>query len=139
MNAIVVGCGRVGSALARKLAGEGWSVAVVDKDETSMELLPDDWRHPFVVGHALDTSILEEAGIESADVFVAATGGDNTNVVVAQVAKGRYGVEAVAARRSEEHTSELQSHSDLVCRLLLEKKKTKRNSLMLRRKKKRKR
>jgi len=98
MNAIVVGCGRVGSALARKLAGEGWSVAVVDKDETSMELLPDDWRHPFVVGHALDTSILEEAGIESADVFVAATGGDNTNVVVAQVAKGRYGVEAVAAR-----------------------------------------
>jgi len=98
MNAIVVGCGRVGSALARKLAGEGWSVAVVDKDETAMELLPDDWRHPFVVGHALDTSILEEAGIESADVFVAATGGDNTNVVVAQVAKGRYGVEAVAAR-----------------------------------------
>ena len=98
MNAIVVGCGRVGSALARKLAGEGWGVAVVDKDETSMELLPDDWRHPFVVGHALDASIHEEAGIESADVFVAATGGDNTNVVVAQIAKGRYGIEAVAAR-----------------------------------------
>lgn len=98
MHAIVVGCGRVGSALARKLVEAGWDVAVVDADETSMELLPDDWRLPFVLGHALDTAVLEDAGIGDADMFVAATGGDNTNVVVAQVAKLRYEVGSVAAR-----------------------------------------
>ncbi|HEY7196395.1 MAG TPA: NAD-binding protein [Gaiellaceae bacterium] len=98
MQAIVVGCGRVGSALAKKLAAADWQVAVVDSDETALELLPDDWRHPFVVGHALDTNVLEEAGIRDADVLVAATAGDNTNVVVAQVAKLRYEVERVAVR-----------------------------------------
>jgi trk/ktr system potassium uptake protein len=109
VNAIVVGCGRVGSALAKKLAAEGWSVSVIDNDETSMELLPDDWRHPFVVGHALDHSVLEDAGIEAADVFVAATGGDNTNVVVAQVAKLHYEVKSVAARIHDPARAEFYS------------------------------
>jgi trk system potassium uptake protein TrkA len=109
MQAVVVGCGRVGSALARKLADAEWDVAVVDTDETAMELLPDDWRHPFVVGHALDAHVLEEAGIQSADVFVAATGGDNTNVVVAQVAKLHYDVKNVAARIHDPARAEFYS------------------------------
>lgn len=109
MHAVVVGCGRVGSALARDLADAGWDVAVVDTDETSMELLPDDWHHPFVVGHALDGTVLEEAGIRDADVFVAATGGDNTNVVVAQVAKHRYEVPSVAARIHDPARAEFYS------------------------------
>jgi trk system potassium uptake protein TrkA len=98
MQAVVIGCGRVGSALARELADAGWDIAVVDTDEAAMERLPDNWKHPFVVGHALDSAVLEDAGITTADVVVAATGGDNTNVIVAQVAKHRYDVESVAAR-----------------------------------------
>jgi trk system potassium uptake protein TrkA len=98
MRAVVVGSGRVGSALAKELAAEDWDVVVIDEDESALELLGDDWRGGFVVGHGIDSAVLEEAGIGDADVVVAATDGDNTNIVVAQIARRRYGVTSVAAR-----------------------------------------
>jgi trk system potassium uptake protein TrkA len=97
VKALIVGCGRVGSALALELDRDGWEVVVIDEDEGSIELL-ETWRQGFVVGHALEPSVLEEAGIQDVDVLVAATDGDNTNAVLAQVAKLRYEVPAVAAR-----------------------------------------
>jgi trk system potassium uptake protein TrkA len=98
VKAIVVGCGRVGSGLARSLAEAGWDVAVVDRSQEAWERLGKDWRGEFVAGHALDTDVLERAGIADADALFAATSGDNTNIVVAQVAKRRYDVPQVAAR-----------------------------------------
>ena len=98
MRAIVVGCGRVGSAVAQALDGAGWEVAVIDENEEALTRLGKNWRHDFVVGHGMDASVLERAGIDGADALVAATDGDNTNLVVAQVATKRYGVESVAAR-----------------------------------------
>jgi trk system potassium uptake protein TrkA len=97
VKVVVVGCGRVGSAVAKALDAADWDVSVVDVDENALELL-GDWRRVFVVGHALDTAALERAGIGEADAVICATGGDNTNAVVAQVAKLRYGVGSVAAR-----------------------------------------
>lgn len=94
----MIGCGRVGSGLARSLAEAGWDVAVVDRSQEAGERLGRDWRGEFVAGHALDTEILERAGVGDADAFFAATSGDNTNIVVAQVAKRRYEVPQVAAR-----------------------------------------
>lgn len=98
MNAIVIGCGRVGSTLARTLAGEGWDVTVVELDEENLSRLGADWRGPLVIGHGMDAKVLEEAGVEDADVLIAATDGDNTNLVIAQVATQRYSVANVAAR-----------------------------------------
>ena len=98
MKAIVVGAGRVGSALAKSLQVAGWDVAVVDETEEALARLGENWPGEFHVGHGMDTSVLERAGITDADALVASTDGDNTNIVVAQLAKRRYEVPAVAAR-----------------------------------------
>ncbi|HEV8249263.1 MAG TPA: TrkA family potassium uptake protein [Gaiellaceae bacterium] len=98
MRAVVVGSGRVGSTLSKALVGAGWEVVVIDENEQALELLGEDWRGAFVVGHGMDAGVLEEAGIREADAVICATDGDNTNIVVAQIATRRYGVERVAAR-----------------------------------------
>jgi trk system potassium uptake protein TrkA len=98
MKALVIGCGRVGSATAQSLARAGWSVTVIDEDPEVRARLGDDWSGAFVIGHGMDIRVLEDAGIADADVLIAATDGDNTNAVVAQVARQRYGVSSVAAR-----------------------------------------
>ena len=98
MKAIVIGCGRVGATLARTLVDEGWKVTVVELREDNLGRLGPDWRHPLVIGHGMDAAVLEDAGIESANVLIAATDGDNTNLVIAQVATRRYDVRHVAAR-----------------------------------------
>jgi len=97
MQALVVGSGRVGSTLSKALVEAGWDVVVVDENEQALELL-GDWRGAFVVGHGMDAGVLEEAGIGEADAVICATDGDNTNIVVAQIATRKYGVERVAAR-----------------------------------------
>ena len=98
MKALVVGCGRVGSTLARSLQGSGWDVSVVDETEDALTRLGESWPGEFHLGHGMDTDVLEAAGIEGADAVIVATDGDNTNIVVAQVARERYGVESVGVR-----------------------------------------
>jgi trk system potassium uptake protein TrkA len=97
MRAVVIGCGRVGAAVAIKLAEEGWDVTCVDDDEDALTRL-GPWHGGFVVGHALETTVLEAAGIADADAAVVATDGDNTNIVVGQVAQRRYGIGCVVVR-----------------------------------------
>jgi len=103
VRALVVGAGRVGSAVAQALDAEGWDVTVVDEREEALTLLGEGWKGGFVLGHGIDTQVLEDAGIAEADVFVASTNGDNTNIVVAQIAKRRYRVPSVAARILDPH------------------------------------
>jgi trk system potassium uptake protein len=98
MKAIVVGCGRVGSALAQRLHAAGWDVAAVDESEEALERLGEKWPGAFHLGHGLDVALLEQAGIAEADLVLVATDGDNTNLVVAQIAKQRYEVPKVAVR-----------------------------------------
>jgi trk/ktr system potassium uptake protein len=98
MKALVVGCGRVGSSLAKRLHEAGWEVVALDESEEALGRLGENWPGEFHVGHALDIKVLEDAGIEDADTLIASTDGDNTNIVVAQVAKLRYKVPHVAAR-----------------------------------------
>jgi trk system potassium uptake protein TrkA len=98
VKALIVGVGRVGSAVAGRLHEEGWEVVVIDESEEALGRLGANWPGEFHLGHGMDTSILEEAGIADADAFVASTDGDNTNIVIAQVAKRRYEVPVVAAR-----------------------------------------
>src|SRR5207302_266950 len=102
---LIVGCGRVGSAIARSMLGEGHQVSVLDEDAEALALLEknqeqawEDLGGSFTVGTALEIDALLEAGIEQADAFVAATDGDNTNLVIAQIAQKRFDVKTVVVR-----------------------------------------
>ena len=105
MVILIVGCGRVGSAVAKRALDAGHSVSVLDSDPLSHERLDKDqtttWEDAggrFTVSAALEIDGLIEAGIERADVFIAATRGDNTNLVIAQIAQRRFGVDRVVVR-----------------------------------------
>jgi len=98
MQVLIVGCGRVGSGLARDLVTQGFEVSIVDESPEAFHLLGDEFPGEFVVGRALDWEVLREAGIEDATAFVACTDGDNTNIVIAQIAQKKYGIGCVVAR-----------------------------------------
>jgi trk system potassium uptake protein TrkA len=98
MKALVIGCGRVGSTIALNLHSEGWDVTVVDEKEDALTRLGESWRGAFVVGHGMDTDLLRQAGIEDADAVVACTDGDNTNIVIGQVAQKRFDIGCVVVR-----------------------------------------
>ena len=98
MKALIIGVGRVGSAVAGRLRDEGWEVVVVDESEEALARLGPNWPGEFHLGHGMDTSVLESAGIADADACVASTDGDNTNIVVGQVAQKRFGIECVVVR-----------------------------------------
>ena len=98
MNVIIIGSGRVGSSIAKLLQAEGWDVTVIDEKEEALSRLGANWPGGFVVGHGMDTDILHRAGIENADAVVVATNGDNTNIVIGQVVKKRYGIDCVVVR-----------------------------------------
>ena len=98
MKALVIGCGRVGSTLALQLDSEGWDVTAVDEKEEALSRLGDHWSGGFVLGHGMDIEILRQAGIEEADAVVVATDGDNTNIVIGQVAQKRFDIRCVVVR-----------------------------------------
>jgi trk system potassium uptake protein TrkA len=98
MKLIVIGCGRVGSTIAKRFASEGWEVTAVDEKESALTRLGESWTGGFIVGHGMDSSVLREAGIEEADAVVVATDGDNTNLVIGQVAQKRFGIDCTVVR-----------------------------------------
>jgi trk system potassium uptake protein len=98
MRVVVVGCGRVGAGLAGALGERGDTVAVVDKDPRAFERLGERFLGQTVEGIGFDRDVLEQAGIARADALVAVTGGDNSNVVTARVAREVYKVPRVIAR-----------------------------------------
>jgi trk system potassium uptake protein TrkA len=98
VNALIIGCGRVGSTIALQLQKEGWDVTVIDENEDALSRLGENWPGRFLVGHGMDTDLLREAGIEETDAVVVSTDGDNTNIVIGQVAQKRFGIQCVVIR-----------------------------------------
>lgn len=105
MFVLVVGAGRVGAAVATTALRAGHTVSVLDEDPLSHERLDVElgqaWEAAggrFTIGTAMETDALEEAGIGEADVFIASTNGDNTNLVISQLARLRWEVPKVIAR-----------------------------------------
>lgn len=105
MFVLIVGAGRVGSAVARSALDAGHEVSVLDEDPLSHERLDvgqqvswEDAGGRFTVGHGIEIEALLEAGIEQADLFIASTDGDNTNLTIAQIAQRRFEVPHVIAR-----------------------------------------
>ncbi len=105
MMVLVVGAGRVGSAVAKSALAAGHTVSVLDEDPLSHERLdagqPTSWEDAggrFTVGTAIEIDALLAAGVEEADVFICSTNGDNTNLTVAQIAQKRFGIPRVIVR-----------------------------------------
>ena len=93
MFILIVGCGRVGSSLARTMLREGHEISCLDEDPESHARLEIGLEKPWE-----EIEALRAAGIERADAFVASTDGDNTNIVIAQIAKRQFNVPTVIVR-----------------------------------------
>ncbi len=98
VHVIVVGCGRVGSSLSHALLDMGHSVAIIDRRREAFARLGEDFGGQTVEGIGFDRDRLIEAGIEGAEAVAAVTSGDNSNVLVARVARENFGIERVVAR-----------------------------------------
>lgn len=98
MHIVIVGCGRVGSELAKLLSSEGHNVVIIDKKQSSFDRLGNTFNGITLVGNGFDPDILKAAGIEKADAFCSVTNGDNTNIMSSQVAKKLFNVPKVITR-----------------------------------------
>lgn len=98
MYVIIVGCGRVGSELAKLLSSEGHDVVIIDRNQNSFERLGETFNGLTLTGSGFDLKLLKQAGIEKADAFCSVTNGDNTNLIAAQVARQIFKVSKVIAR-----------------------------------------
>ncbi|WP_330173214.1 TrkA family potassium uptake protein [Streptomyces sp. NBC_01498] len=98
MHIVIMGCGRVGAALATSLERQGHTVAVIDRDPTAFRRLGSGFGGRRVNGVGFDQDTLRDAGIEDAGAFAAVSSGDNSNIIAARVAREMFGIENVAAR-----------------------------------------
>lgn len=98
MNVVVLGCGRIGSTLASSMSTDGHNVTIIDRNNEAFRRLSSDFKGKMVLGNGIDDDVLKKAGIEQADAFVAATNGDNTNIMSVQIAKEKFHVPKVLAR-----------------------------------------
>ncbi len=95
---IIVGCGRLGANLANKLSEEGESVSIIDKDRDAFRKLSPSYSGIALTGDATDLGVLRDADIQNATAVVSVTNYDNTNIMVAQLAKKMFGIGRVIAR-----------------------------------------
>ncbi len=98
MKVVILGCSRVGAMLATELAKDGNEIAVIDSKESSFIRLPKDVEIKKILGVGVEHDTLKKAGIEEADVFLALTNSDNTNLTAAQLVKQTFKVPRVASR-----------------------------------------
>ena len=98
MHVVIMGCGRVGSTLARGLEKRGHTVAIIDQSADAFRRLSPNFTGRTIVGMGFDREVLIEAGIEEAEGFAAVSSGDNSNILSARVVRETFGVHNVVAR-----------------------------------------
>ena len=98
MHAIIVGCGRVGSTLARELSAVGNDVVVIDRKADAFRRLGGEFPGRTMIGVGFDRDVLAEAAITPDSAVMAVTSGDNSNILIARVAREMFGVQRVVAR-----------------------------------------
>lgn len=98
MHIVIMGCGRVGSGLARALATAGHSIAIIDREPAAFRRLGPDFHGKQILGVGFDRDVLLEARISDAQAFAAVSNGDNSNIIAARVAREQFGVQTVVAR-----------------------------------------
>ncbi|WMJ22993.1 NAD-binding protein [Paludicola sp. MB14-C6] len=96
-NIIIAGCGKFGSYLLKTMCLQDDNISIIDQNEKCLSVLENNSYYQYIKGDATDVQILEQAGIQSADVLLAATDNDNANIMIAQIAKQFYKVNTVIA------------------------------------------
>src|SRR5690242_21418165 len=98
MFVIIMGCGRVGARLAQMLTSAGHEVTILDIKSSAFNRLGSDFKGTTILGNGIDVDVLGRAGIERADAFVAATQGDNRNIMSSQIGQHVFRVPKVVTR-----------------------------------------
>ena len=98
MRYVIVGCGRVGAALAEALDNDGHDVTILDTSTRAFDRLSGEFKGQAIRGDGTDEDVLLKAGADGADVFLALTEGDNRNVMAAQVAMEKLNVQKTVAK-----------------------------------------
>ncbi len=98
MFVIIMGCGRVGARVGLMLTKAGHDVTIMDVQSGAFNRLGPEFKGTTILGDATDQEVLKRAGIERADAFLAATQGDNRNIMASEIAKYVFGVKRVVTR-----------------------------------------
>jgi trk system potassium uptake protein TrkA len=98
VHVVIMGCGRVGSTLARSLEDRNHTVSIIDNDPDAFRRLGPSFNGDKVTGFGFDQEVMEKAGVRRADAFAAVSSGDNSNIIAARVARETFGIEQVVAR-----------------------------------------
>ena len=98
MKVVILGCGRVGATLATQLDQAGHSVSIIDISGDAFQRLSSKFKGDKIVGNGAQQDVLRQAGIETADAFVAVTNGDNRNILASQIAKEIFHIKKVVCR-----------------------------------------
>jgi trk system potassium uptake protein len=98
VHVVIMGCGRVGSTLARSLEDRNHTVSVIDTNPDAFRRLGPSFNGTKVTGVGFDQKVLDRAGIDKADAFAAVSSGDNSNIIAARVARESFGIHKVVAR-----------------------------------------
>ena len=107
MKIIIVGCGKVGTALARQLSAEGHDITVIDASAARVDRVTQDLDVMGVVGNGASVSVLGEVGVQSADVFIAVTGSDELNLLCCMFAKKAAHCSVIARVRNPTYIHEV--------------------------------
>lgn len=106
MKVVIFGCGRTGSTLALQLSSLGHDVTVIEKDPSALRRLGAEHGCKIVIGSGLDDDTLQQAGIQTADIFFTLTRGDNTNLMAAQIVRIRYKIERICVKVADPYRAE---------------------------------
>ena len=98
MNIVILGAGRVGESVAESLVSEKNDITIIDTDPARLRVLQERLDLRGVAGNGIQPSVLQDAGIEDADLFIACAPMDETNLVACKVAHDRFGVQTRIAR-----------------------------------------
>ena len=115
LSVVIMGSGRIGGTLANTLSAEGHNISIIDISPASFDrYLSADFAGQTILGNGIDEDVLRAAGIESADGFIAAAGGDNENLMAAQVAKVTFGTKRVVCRCNDAVRADIYGDVGLV-------------------------
>jgi trk system potassium uptake protein len=107
VHVVIMGCGRVGSTLARSLEERNHTVSVIDSEPDSFRRLGPGFNGDKMTGYGFDQEVLDKAGIRRADAFAAVSSGDNSNIISARLARETFGVQRVVARIYDQRRAEV--------------------------------